>query len=72
MLGALLRVIALRPLLSLAILGIPVILLIAVGLLTIMALKFLVFVVLPIILVVWVVRKIFWTNDTPPAPPSTT
>jgi type IV secretory pathway VirB3-like protein len=71
MLGALLRIIAIRPLLTLAILGIPVILLIAVGLITILALKFLVFVVLPIVLVIWVVRRIFWTRDLPPTPPST-
>jgi hypothetical protein len=66
MLGTILRVPALRPLLTLAVLGIPVIILIAVGLITIMALKFLVFVVLPIMLVVWVVRKVFGkANETP-------
>ena len=59
MLSAILRFIALRPLFSLVILGFPVILLIAVGLLTIMALKFLIFVVLPIVLIIWVVRKVF-------------
>jgi hypothetical protein len=59
MLAAILRVIALRPLLTFAVLGIPVIILIAVGLFTIYALKFLVFVVLPIILIVWVFRKVF-------------
>ena len=63
MLAALLRLFAIRPLLSLAILGIPVVILIAVGLITIMALKFLVFVVLPIVLVVWVLRKLFWSQD---------
>jgi hypothetical protein len=67
MLGAILRVIALRPLLSLAIFGFPIILLVAVGLLTIMALKFFLFVVLPIVIIVWVIRKIFY-ND----PPTTT
>ena len=68
MITAILRLFALRPLLSLAILGIPVILLIAVGLLTIMALKLLVFVVLPIVVVVWVVRKVFGpANDGPSA-----
>jgi hypothetical protein len=72
MLGAILRLIAIRPLLTLAIFGIPVILLIAVGLLTIMALKFLIFVVAPIILVVWVLRRVFWTHDAPPSPPPTT
>ena len=49
MIAAILRIFALRPLLSLAIMGIPVLILIAVGLLTIMALKVLVFVVLPIV-----------------------
>jgi hypothetical protein len=64
MLSAILRLFAIRPLLSLAILGIPVILLIAVGLFTIMAVKFLLFVVLPIVLVVWVLRKIFGSSDS--------
>ena len=65
MLAALLRLFAIRPLLTLAIFGIPVIILVAVGLITIMALKFLVFVVLPIVLVVWVVRKVFGKPETP-------
>jgi hypothetical protein len=59
MLVALLRLFALRPLLSLVIMGIPVLILIAVGLLTIMVLKLLVFVVLPIVVVWWVVKKVF-------------
>jgi hypothetical protein len=63
MLGSILRVIALRPLLSLAILGIPVVILIAVGLFTIMALKFLVFIVLPIVVIVWAWRRFFGSND---------
>ena len=65
MLAALVRLFALRPFLTLAILGIPVVILIAVGLITIMALKFVVFIVLPIVLVVWVVRKVFGRPDTP-------
>ena len=65
MLAALLRLIAIRPLLTLAIFGIPVIILVAVGLITIMALKFLVFVVLPIVVVIWVVRKVFGGPETP-------
>jgi hypothetical protein len=64
MLAALARLFALRPFLTFAVLGIPVIILIAVGLLTIAALKFLIFVVLPIALIVWVVRKIFGKSDT--------
>jgi hypothetical protein len=65
MLAAILRWIALRPLFSLAILGFPVVLLVAVGLFTIMALKFLVFVVAPIVLIIWVVRKVFKNNSGP-------
>lgn len=63
MLGAIVRLFALRPFLTLAVLGIPVFILIAVGLLTIMAAKFLVFVVLPIMLVIWVIRKLFYNGN---------
>lgn len=59
MIASILRLFVLRPFLTMAIFGIPVILLIAVGLFTIMALKFLVFVVLPIALIIWVARKLF-------------
>ena len=59
MLAALARLFTLRPLFTMAILGIPVLILIAVGLFTIMAVKFLVFVVLPVALVIWLARKIF-------------
>jgi len=59
MIGSILRLFVLRPFLTMAILGIPVIILIAVGLLTIMALKFLVFIVLPIVAIIWVFRKVF-------------
>lgn len=69
MLSSILKLFALRPILSLAILGVPIILLVAVGLLTIMALKFLVFVVAPIVIVVWVVRKVFGGSES--SPPST-
>jgi hypothetical protein len=69
MLGKILSVIALRPLLTLSIRGLPIILLVAVGLLTILALKFLIFVVAPIVIIIWVVRKIFGNNE--PTPPST-
>ena len=65
MLAALARLFLLRPLLTFAVLGIPVIILIAVGLLTIMALKFLVFVVLPICLIVWVFRRVFGNSTNP-------
>ena len=69
MLAAIARLFLLRPLFTTAILGVPVLILIAVGLFTIMALKFLVFIVLPIAIVVWVLRKLFGRSDT--APPST-
>ena len=61
MIQALLRLFALRPFLTMAIFGIPVLILIAVGLFTILALKLLVFVVLPIAVVVWLIRRIFRT-----------
>jgi hypothetical protein len=69
MLAAIARLFLLRPLFTTAILGVPVLILIAVGLFTIMALKLLVFVVLPIAIVVWVLRKLFGRSDN--APPST-
>jgi hypothetical protein len=59
MLAGIARLFMLRPFLTMAILGIPVAILIAVGLFTIMALKFFVYIVLPIILVVWILRKLF-------------
>ena len=58
MIAALLRLFALRPLLTMAILGFPIILLIVVGLFAIYALKFLVFIVLPVAAVVWLVRRL--------------
>jgi hypothetical protein len=64
MFAALARLFVLRPLFTLAVLGIPVIVLIAVGLFTILALKFLFFVVLPIALIVWLARKVFWSGDS--------
>jgi type IV secretory pathway VirB3-like protein len=63
MIDALLRLFALRPLFTAAILGIPLLLLVVVGLFTILALKFLIFVVLPIAVIVWVARKLFWRRD---------
>lgn len=53
-----LRLFALRPLLSIAIFGFPLLLLAAVGLVTIFALKAIVFVLLPIVLVVWLLRRL--------------
>ncbi|HEY8794782.1 MAG TPA: hypothetical protein VIM15_07520 [Gemmatimonadaceae bacterium] len=62
---ALLRLFALRPFLTLAIFGIPLFVLVAVGLFTILALKLLVFVVLPIAAVVWLVRRLSSAGDSP-------
>lgn len=58
MLASLLRLFALRPLLTMAILGIPVILLIVIGLFAVIVFKILLFVVLPVALVVWAVRRL--------------
>lgn len=57
MLSAFAQLFALRPLLSMAILGVPVVTLIVIGFFAIWAVKLLFFVVLPIVLVVWLVRK---------------
>lgn len=65
MITALLRLFALRPLLSLAIFGIPIMVLVAVGLFTILALKLLVFVVLPILVVVWLYKRMSRSGDWP-------
>ena len=65
MITALLRLFALRPLLSLAIFGIPILVLVAVGLFTILAFKLLVFVVLPIFAVVWLYKRMSRSGDRP-------
>ena len=61
MLSSLLRLLALRPLLGSAILGVPLLLVLAVGLLAIWAFKFVVTVVLPVAVVVlllrWLMRR---------------
>ena len=68
MIASILRLFALRPFLTMAILGIPIVLLIAIGLLTVMVLKFVVFFVLPIALIVWLFRRLFGKNsETPPS-----
>lgn len=65
MIVALLRLFALRPLLTLALFGIPIIVLVAVGLFAILALKLFFFVVLPVLVVVWLVRKVTRSGDAP-------
>jgi len=57
------RLFALRPLLSVALLGVPVLALVAIGLATVVALKLLFFVVLPVALVVWLVKSVFKPHD---------
>lgn len=66
MISSLLRLFALRPFLTMAILGIPIIVLIAVGLLTIVLLKLMLFVVLPVIAVIWLVRRLFASEQRRP------
>ena len=66
MIASLLRLFALRPFLTMAIVGVPVIVLIAVGLLTIILFKVLVVVVLPIVVAVWLVRRFFRSVQSQP------
>ena len=63
MIAMLARLFALRPLLGAAILGIPVLLLIALGLTVVIVGKLLLFVVLPVALVIWLVKSVFRRND---------
>ncbi len=63
MFALLARLIVLRPLLGIAVLGIPVLALVAIGLATVVALKLLLFVVLPLVLVVWLVKSVFKPHD---------
>lgn len=57
MLSAFARLFALRPLFSMAILGVPVLTLVVIGFFALWALKLLFFVVLPVAVVVWMIRK---------------
>lgn len=59
MIAALLRLLALRPLLTITIFGIPLLVLAVIGLIAVGIVKFLIFVVLPIALVIWVLRWLF-------------
>lgn len=63
MFALLARLFVLRPLLGVAILGIPVLGLIAIGLATVAILKILFFVVLPVALVFWLVKRVFKPHD---------
>lgn len=66
MIAAILRLLALRPLLTLTLFGIPILILVMVGLLTIVALKIFVFIVLPILLVIWLLKRMNGSSDRPP------
>ena len=63
MIAALIRLFALRPLLTMAILGIPLVLLVVIGLVTVLALKFVVFIVLPVVAVIWLLRTFLRRED---------
>ncbi|MES2525077.1 MAG: hypothetical protein V4617_20430 [Gemmatimonadota bacterium] len=64
MLSMFAKLFALRPFLSMAILGVPVITLVIIGFVALWAVKLLFFVVLPIVLVVWLVRKVMRPRPT--------
>lgn len=64
MLASMLRLFALRPLFSLMIFGFPLLLLVAVGLFAIVAFKAIVFVVLPVVLLIWIARRIANANGS--------
>ena len=64
MIASILRLFVLRPLFSIMIFGFPILLLVAVGLFTIVALKTLFLVVFPVVLVVWLVRKLMRTRSS--------
>ncbi|MBI3791806.1 MAG: hypothetical protein HY275_13135 [Gemmatimonadetes bacterium] len=71
MLASILRLFALRPLFTTLILGIPIIVLIVIGLAAVLLLKLLFFVVLPIVIGVWLLKKIFGGRraHVPPSEP---
>lgn len=60
MLNLIFKLMALRPLLSMAIFGIPILTLVAIGLFAIIALKIVagvLLIVVPLVLVVWLIRR---------------
>ena len=57
MLTALLRLFALRPILAGSLLGIPILTLIVLGLATAVFLKVLLFIVIPIVIGIWIVKR---------------
>lgn len=65
MIAALLRLLALRPLLTITIFGIPLLVLALIGLLAVGLLKFLIFIVLPIALMIWAIRWLLGRDEGP-------
>lgn len=61
MLTALLRLFALRPILAGSLLGIPILTLILLGLAAAVLLKVVLFVVIPIVVGIWIVKR--WRRD---------
>lgn len=60
MIASLLRLLALRPLLGMAVLGVPVIVLLAVGLITVFAVKAMIALLVPalvVVAVIWLIRR---------------
>ena len=70
MLSVMLRLLAVRPFIGTVILGFPVLLLILAGLAAIFALKFLVIFVLPVVIVVWLVKRLKRYRPMPAPAPS--
>ncbi len=64
MIASLLRLFALRPLFTVAILGVPLIALIAIGVVAVLFVKALVFIVLPIAVGIWLLRKLVGTRPS--------
>lgn len=63
MFSLLARLLVLRPLLGVAILGVPVLVLMAIGVATVLAAKLFFFVVLPVGLLVWIATRVFKEHD---------
>jgi hypothetical protein len=65
MIASLFRLFALRPLLGAAIMGIPVLLLIALGLAVVWLFKLFLYVVLPVSIAIWLFRRISRSSTSP-------
>ena len=72
MIATLLRLFALRPLFTIAILGIPIIVLIVVGLAAVLLFKLLIFVALPLALGIWLWRSVTRQKYQEPVEPVVT